>query len=125
MGLLYLLRGRVTFITAQIQISWIHDPDTLLIRYEDLLLDEQTFFEYILNYCQIPFNRQRLRDIVQANSFETMTGRHRRQEDITVHQRKGMPGDWRNYFSERVKEMFKKRFGHILIHTGYERDGNW
>jgi lipopolysaccharide transport system ATP-binding protein len=109
---------------ANIQLSWI-DDDVLLIRYEELLADEQAVFEKIINYCQIHVTSQRLHEIVNYNSFETLTGRRPGEEDVTVHQRKALIGDWRNHFSKRVKKEFKKQFGDVLIKTGYERDMNW
>jgi len=54
-----------------------------------------------------------------------LTGRRPGQEDIHAHQRKGIAGDWRNHFTTRVKEVFKQRYGHVLIATGYEPDLNW
>jgi hypothetical protein len=36
-----------------------------------------------------------------------------------AHQRKAIAGDWRNYFSERVKQAFKARYGDLLVASGY------
>ena len=74
---------------------------------------------------RIDVDSQRLHEIVAYNSFEAVTGRKRGQEDVTAHQRKGIVGDWCNHFSNRVKDEFKKRFGEVLITTGYEPDLNW
>ena len=109
---------------ADIQISWING-DSLLIRYEDLIADEISSFEKIVDHCQIPVSRERLHEIIKYNRFETVTGRCRGEEDILAHQRKGISGDWRNYFSASVKSKFKKRFGDVLIQTGYESDLDW
>ncbi len=122
-GFIYLMDGILLDI-ANIQLSWLND-EALLITYENLLADEYTVFERIMNYCQIDVARQRLHEIIRYNSFEAVTGRKPGEEDVTAHQRKGISGDWRNHFSERVKEEFKKRFGDVLIKTGYEYDRNW
>ena len=64
--------------------------------------------------------------MVLANRFERLTGgRKRGQEDLAAHERKGVAGDWRNYFSERVTLAFKARYGGLLVATGYEQDLNW
>ena len=47
------------------------------------------------------------------------------EEDVRCHERKGIAGDWRNHFTERVKLGFKHRFGDVLLATGYERDNDW
>jgi lipopolysaccharide transport system ATP-binding protein len=52
-------------------------------------------------------------------------GRSKGTEDPVSHYRKGIAGDWRNYFTPRVADAFKKRFGDILIAAGYEKDLNW
>ncbi len=32
---------------------------------------------------------------------------------------------WKDYFKDVHKELFKEKFGDILIHLGYENDNNW
>jgi len=112
-------------LSAQIQLSWLGQPGVLCLRYEDILGNEYTFFEKLIEYCQIPMSRERLHDIVRHNIFEVATGRARGQEDIHAHLRKGIAGDWRNYFTGRVTEEFKRRYGDVLIRTGYEANLDW
>ncbi len=122
-GIMAFLQNILDYI-ADIQASWMND-DALMIRYEDLISDEIGGFEKIVDHCQIPVSRERLHEIIHYNRFETVTGRHPGEEDVQAHQRKGISGDWRNYFSLSVKEKFKSRFGDVLIKTGYESDLNW
>ena len=111
---------------AKIQTSWIGAPGVLVLRYEDILGNENDFFEHlILEYCQIEINRERLRDIIRYNIFEAATGRKPGQEDVHSHLRKGIAGDWKNYFTNGIKEKFKTRYGELLIKTGYEKDLSW
>lgn len=122
-GFLYLIQKRLKLI-ATIQQSWIYAPG-LHVSFEQLIADEHTAFERIIEYCQIEIDRQRLHEIVQYNSFEYITGRQRGQEDVNMHQRKGIVGDWRNHFTPRIKDTFKEQFGHVLIQTGYEQNLEW
>jgi lipopolysaccharide transport system ATP-binding protein len=111
---------------AQIQKSWLlSKPNYLLVRYEDLLSDEFKYFFKIIKYCKLQISEDRLAVIVSDNSFENITGRKPGEEDIHSHQRKGIVGDWRNYFSPRTKAEFKRLYGDVLIATGYETDQNW
>ena len=110
---------------AQIQRSWIKAKDCLLVRYEDLVANEQATFRRIIDYCGIQVDKRRLRKIVAANSFEAQTGRKPGQEDVMAHRRKGIVGDWRNYFTPAVTAEFKVRYGDLLILTGYEKNLNW
>ena len=123
-GLIYLLSDVLPDF-ARIQASWIGARDALLLRYENILGNEYTFFEQLMEYCQIEVSRKRLQGIVRYNIFEAATGRRRGEEDVNAHLRKGIVGDWRNHFTERVKAEFKKQYGKLLIDTGYERDLNW
>ena len=123
-GLIYLLND-VLPASARIQSSWIGIPEVLLLRYEDILGNEYTFFERLVDYCQIKVSRKQLRTVVERSIFETSTGRQRGEEDVNAHLRKGIAGDWRNYFTESVKTQFKKQYGKLLIDTGYEKDLNW
>lgn len=109
---------------AKIQLSWISE-DILVVKYKDLMADEFTTFKKILDYCQIEIKEDRLRDIVKDNTFKAVTGRNRGEEDVAQHLRKGIVGDWRNHFSESIKDEFKERFGHVLIKTGYEENLDW
>jgi lipopolysaccharide transport system ATP-binding protein len=117
--------GLTLATSAQIQESWLGQPNILYLRYEDMLGREREFFERLIDYCEISVSREQLHAIVDNNLFERVTGRPRGQEDIHAHLRRGIAGDWRNYFTEPVKLAFKQQFGHLLIKTGYEKDLHW
>ena len=81
--------------------------------------------ELISDHCQFDVTRDQLHAIVKNNQFEKVTGRRPGEENHEAHQRKGIAGDWRNYFTDTLKDKFKSRFGDVLIKTGYEQDLNW
>jgi hypothetical protein len=122
-GLVYLMETRLQDV-ARIQMSWINS-DELILRYEDLLASQEENFGRILTHCQIELQKDKLHGIITANSFEVITGRNKGEEDITSHYRKGIAGDWKNYFDKDIKAEFRERFGNVLIQTGYEVDNNW
>ncbi len=123
-GLLYLMQeelGRV----AQVQWSWVAAGDEL-IRYEQLLeRDEEILARVLLHRCRLGIDPLLFREVVKANRFEASSGRKRGEEDSQAHERKGVAGDWHNHFTGRVIDDFKKRFGSLLIATGYEKDFQW
>ena len=121
-GLIHIIRRR--WIPAEIQRSWAKTND-LLIRYEDLNANEYNMFHKIMASCGIEFSPSALEAAVDSHSFEKKAGRKKGQEDIASHHRKGIVGDWRNYFDEDVVAAFKERFGDVLILTGYENDYDW
>ena len=96
-----------------------------IIRYEDLVDDELEIFTFIMDACQINVKPELLKKVVDLNRFESRAGRRKGDEDIHSHLRKGIVGDWKNYFSDQVKVAFKNKYGKMLIQTGYEKDENW
>jgi hypothetical protein len=113
-------------VNARIQQSWIEAGEPV-IRYEDLLEHDVEILERVLiDECEYPIPRPRLRRAVETRRFERMSkGRPRGEEDVSEHLRKGVAGDWRNYFTEPVKEAFKERWGPLLVSAGYESDLDW
>jgi hypothetical protein len=124
-GMLFLMEKSLPR-NAAIQASWLGGSDPV-VRYEDLLKDDEAILERVLReHCRLPAVRAQLRGVVRACRFESLTGgRQRGEEQLGAHERKGVAGDWRNYFTPRVKQVFKAKFGDLLIATGYEKDSSW
>ena len=123
-GMLYMM-DEWLLPCARIQTSWLEAGENL-IKYEDLLADDIGILEPLLiDHCGLPVSRERLRDAVINSRFEQVTGRRRGEEDVRVHERKGIAGDWRNHFTPRLKGAFKARYGGLLAATGYERGLDW
>jgi hypothetical protein len=110
--------------SAEIQQSW-YGSNILTLRYEDFLRDEFGCFQKILTYAGLEVDQERFASVVRHNSFSSITGRQRGDEDQASHFRKGVAGDWRNYYSETMKEKFKQAYGQLLIETGYEQNHDW
>jgi lipopolysaccharide transport system ATP-binding protein len=111
-------------VSTDIIRSWV-DTSHLHVTYEQLLDDEQASFERIMEYCGIDATKKRIGEAVRAVSFEQLAQRRRGVEDVNSHQRKGVAGDWRNYFDDDLKERFKDLYGDVLIAGGYESDHDW
>ncbi len=64
--------------------------------------------------------------IINENSFKKLSGgRSISQEDKRSHYRKGVSGDWKNYFTDKIKRRFKELNNELLIKLNYCNDGNW
>jgi lipopolysaccharide transport system ATP-binding protein len=125
-GLLALLEAGKLDPSAAIQRSWLESAEPL-IKYEDLLSrDEEILVPLLTERCSLGVPAEQVREAVRACRFENLTkGRARGQEDVHAHQRKGVAGDWRNHFTDRVTKAVKQRYGELLVATGYEKDLNW
>ena len=111
---------------AEMQRSWLRggvDP----IRFEDLVERDTELLETVLiDECELPVSRRRLGRVIKRTRFRDLSGgREPGQQDPSSHWRKGIAGDWRNHFTEPVKERFKELWGEDLIAAGYERDHDW
>lgn len=124
-GLIYLM-DEWLHLSADIQQSWL-DANEEIIKYEDLINnDVEILSKILIDKCQMAVSRDRLNEVVVNNRFEQITGgRKSGIEDVFAHERKGVAGDWQNYFTPEVKEYFKAKFGELLIATGYESDNDW
>lgn len=124
-GMIYLMDQWLP-ASARIQSSWV-ETDENLIHFEDLISgkDLEVFEEILITKAGFPITREHLRDVLLGNRFENLAGRKPGQENVKEHMRKGIAGDWQNYFSPRVKDEFLKRYGDLLIATNYEKDLAW
>ena len=96
------------------------------VRYEDLLEHPHEEVKQLAQFLGVDTSEEAIEQAVSSASFEKSTeGRERGQEDPTSFFRKGTAGDWKNYFTERDKEIYKEAAGDLLIKLGYERDNNW
>lgn len=124
-GLLFLFDGFLD-LCAAVQGTWMESGDPVL-RYEDLLVADIGLLELVLlEHCRLPVTGEKFRNSVEESRFEKLSGGRRLgQEDRSSHFRRGSPGDWRNHFTPRVTEAFKKRFGDVLVYAGYEMNRDW
>jgi len=96
------------------------------VRYEDLLGRPEDEVGRILRLLGADDGEETVRRCVEAASFERLSGgRERGEEDSSSFFRKGVAGDWRGFFTEEDRRIFKQEAGELLIEIGYETDNNW
>lgn len=108
-------------MSARIQRSWVESGETF-IRYEDLLQGDTAILEDVLiRQCDIGVSSDSLKDIILRNRFESLTnGRKPGDENRMAHERKGIAGDWKNYFTSAVTDAFNGQYGRLLVEAGYQ-----
>lgn len=105
---------------------WHGCENAVHIRYEDLHRDAATELGRIIRELTAePLPPERAAEIAAEFSFERQTGRSAGQEDRRSFLRKGVVGDWRNYFGPEAREVFDRYAGEELLMLGYERDRSW
>ena len=101
-------------------------PNYSEVRYEDLLERPHEEVGRLARFLGADTRKDTVQQAVSSASFERLSkGRERGQEDTSSFYRKGVAGDWKNYFTERDKEIYKEEAGELLIELGYERDLDW
>ena len=123
-GLRFLLENAL-IKQAAIQQSWVGSGE-ILLKYEDLITrDLEIFSEVLIERLALPIRPEQLEHAVTKNRFENVFHRKLGQEDPSSHGRRGAPGDWRNHFTCEFAREFDRKYGKLLVATGYEKDGSW
>lgn len=93
-----------------------HKNDFFLLTFEDLLEDRERVLTGLGHYLGLSVNSVELAD---STSFETM------RKTAPQHLRKGIRGNWKSFFTDKHKEIFKQVAGDCLIRLGYESSNDW
>lgn len=101
-------------------LGWLEQTEVLCLKFEDLILNPEKAFQAILDYLQKHGAKLKMPLESQIASLRSAVVPHRSGTF-----RRGQPGNWREYFTERNKETFKDQAGDLLIRLGYERGTDW
>jgi hypothetical protein len=109
--------------------QWFRTPTAYKIRYEDLKKQPVRELEGILNYLGLVTDKKRIERVVSEHSFTSRTGRRPGEERKESALRKGIVGDWKNYFDQDCIVAFKTeqrgRWNSLLVEMSYEKMLNW
>lgn len=123
-GMIYLLDKTIK-PCYKIQTSWL-DSGIKTFKYEDLILYEHKYLKELGQFLEFNSSDEEIENAINKSSFKNASkGRKLGDEDIKAHARQGLPGDWKNYFNDRIKDEFKARFSEHLVKVGYEENSNW
>jgi hypothetical protein len=108
-------------------MSWLNNNGNVVVTsYEKLRSDCETELRRMVQRLSSQsIDRERLAATVLKHSFETQTGRRPGEEDAQSNKRKGIVGDWRNYFTPAAVKEFHRLAGRTLISLGYETNDSW
>lgn len=110
--------------------GWLNsDTDILLVKYEDLLMSPIDEFKKIIVFSGFDLDMDRLERSIKKSNFYSMQDLEKRQlsevdllfnSDTSLNfVRKGISGDWINYFDEELLQMFMEKSGGVLKKYGY------
>lgn len=100
--------------------QWLEQPNVMCIRYEDLVNNRDATLSSMLDEVEktgykIPTPRAQalsvLVDAIQPKKSHTF--------------RSGKTGNWKEYFTDEHKKLFKDVAGDLLVKLGYEKSNDW
>jgi hypothetical protein len=122
-GLKYMIDRLDEFGSFEAQRSWLQVNDAAMpgiFRYEDLARDNSEFLRRLFHYLNIKMPDREFAALAERHTFKKHSGgREQGEEDQYAHSRKGIAGDWKNYFDADVLEYFRSVTGDTLEILGY------
>ena len=109
------------FSWPQFVDTWSNRQGIVETRYEDLLVKPEQELSRVVRELT-PGNPEDalISEIVEKYSFKSQSGRSTGTEEQGKFLRKGVAGDWVNYFSDDAIESFNHHAGDALKKLGYE-----
>lgn len=105
---------------------WYGTQNAVETKYELLHVNTVHELERILRHLTgKDYDLDKLNGIVEQYSFQNQSSRKPGEERKNNFLRKGIVGDWQNYFNQESSEIFDNYAGNQLIKLGYEKDHNW
>jgi len=100
-------------------MDWLNHPEVLKIHFEDLIHDRAATLTRIMDHFLARVPLQAPRNLI-LDSLETSINPSRSPTF-----RSGKTGEWRQYFTDEHKRVFKDVAGNLLVKLGYEENNDW
>jgi len=112
-GLIYSIQALDEFGLWRTIKNWhshANNEREIIVRFEDLTGGEQVkHWQSLFEFLDIELPSSSLESILSQYNFEYWSkGRKQGEEDKASHMRKGISGDWKNYFTPLVAEKFQQ-----------------
>jgi hypothetical protein len=100
-------------------LGWLDQPAVLTVHFEDLIHDRPGTLNRILDrfLARVPLSAHR------PLALEALESSINPQRSPTF--RSGKTGEWKKYFTDEHKQIFKEVAGDLLVRLGYEQDHHW
>jgi hypothetical protein len=105
-------------------LVWL-ETNSILCRYEEFLRDPWGTLREVLMKLGLDVSDAQLRYAVESNTKEKVSSALEKTFKHNTFVRKGISGDWKNYFSDDHVRAFKRAAGNTLLTLGYEKDLDW
>ena len=100
-------------------LDWLDQPSVMKIHFEDLIHDRigtlNGIIDHFLGRVPLSTSRETILNALDASINP--------EKSPTF--RSGKTGEWKKYFTEEHKTIFKEVAGDLLVRLGYEQDNSW
>lgn len=100
-------------------LGWLGQDSVMKIHFENLINDRATTLNRIIDHLIARVSLQTPRELILA-ALESSINPKRSPTF-----RSGKAGEWKKYFTEEHKKIFKDVAGDLLVRLGYEKDNDW
>lgn len=114
----YIYHDGISYFTTA-ALRWTSCPDVLCIKYEDFFSDPHVIVSK-LNDCGVKVASHDIDRIIAIHNFQKSSSRPVGSEDKFSHFRKGISGDHKNYFDEKMNCLVENLIGPHLRALGYQ-----
>ena len=106
---------RISFYT-----DWLDKSEVLPLHFEDFIHDRRTALGKVYDHVakripNLPIDREDALDLLEESINP--------EKSPTF--RSGQTGEWKKYFTDEHKHIFKEVAGDLLIRLGYEENNDW
>ena len=100
-------------------LGWLDQPEVMKIHFEDLVNDRSATLNKIMDHflARVPLATPR------KTIFDSLESSINPSKSPTF--RSGKTGEWKKYFTEEHKKIFKDAAGDLLVKLGYEENNDW
>jgi len=102
-------------------LGWLDQPNVLTLHFESLVHERAGTLGLVVDHL-----RSRLGRSLRASRetvIQALESAINPAKSPTF--RSGKTGEWKKYFTEEHKKLFKDVAGELLVRLGYEKDGDW
>ena len=106
-------------------LDWLDQPSVMKIHFEDLIHDRAGTLDRIIDHflARVPLQADRSPGARKGMLLESLETSINPSKSPTF--RSGKTGEWKKYFTDEHKKIFKDVAGDLLIRLGYEENNDW
>ncbi len=108
-----------------VQQSKPNATNVMMLRYEEMLDDHASKLRAVFEFLGVDPDPAIAARCAANSTFQKTTGRSAGQADPLSKARRGVSGDWTNWFTRQDAELFHQLAGQVLIEQGYAADDSW